>query len=213
MHTPPSETTIARRHQACRDRRRGIPAAALAFVSIVLALWTSVAGAQAPREAFDGCGEFVESRGCRWFYSYDRDVDLLIADFGGYAAGDTVHIVGTASISWESCAGIPFYWRLVPSVITRCQPSDLGCGVIVGDPDDGCAYWASQTHGRLDLRNIDGFASGDTVHVTGIICWCGGQTCHPFGDGEIRGAALAPCADSLSVVVPLTWGRLRTLFR
>jgi len=83
----------------------------------------------------------------------------------------------------------------------------------VGSLEGGCSYWSSRTHGKLDLYDRHGFAPGDTVHVTGIVCWCGGGTCHPFGDGEIRGEILRACSDSLNAVVPLTWGKVRMLFR
>ncbi len=193
--------------------RVGVRACVVVLFLIVSAIGWSFADAQDPRDAFDGCGELVDWSGCRYLYSYDQDVNLLLADFGGYVAGDTVHVVGTASITFESCAGSPFYWRLTPSSITRCLPSDLGCGVIVGSLAAGCSYWSSEAYGKLDLLDRHGFAPGDTVHVSGVVCWCGGQTCHPFGDGEIRGERLRACSDSLSAVVPLTWGRVRMLFR
>ncbi len=193
--------------------RVGVRASVVMLFLVVSAIGWSFADAQDPRDAFDGCGELVEWNGCRYFYSYDQFPNLLLDNFGGYVAGDTVHVVGTASIAFESCAGIPFYWRLAPSSITRCLPSDLGCGVIVGSLDGGCTYWSSTEHGKLDLLDRHGFAPGDTVHVSGIVCWCGGQTCHPFGDGQIFSERLRACSDSLNAVVSLTWGRVRMLFR
>jgi hypothetical protein len=185
----------------------------LTIVSMtLLLLCTGNPSTDAQAQQIDACGELYEGFGCVGFYSYEDDTHYVLDDYGSFSPGDLVHVTGTETYDAVFCGDHAFGIRVADSSIEPCLPSDLGCGVLSGPHYDGdCWLWRSRALGEFLIDQHD-FASGDTVRVSGIICRCGGGFCL-LGDGWIYQETLTMCPDSLSAVVPTTWGRLRMLFR
>jgi len=137
-------------------------------------------------------------------------VQHLLDVYGGFTAGDTVLVRGTMEYWSPWTCGGNWPWIRVDS-IDDCRGFDFGCGTIVVDQEGDCRSFASWRYGSFGLDHWEGHASGDTLHVHGrlefyCITWCTWVGC-------IAVDSLSTCTDSLTVISPTSWGRLKAVFR
>ncbi|MFB3908904.1 MAG: hypothetical protein ACE15D_10925 [Candidatus Eisenbacteria bacterium] len=137
-----------------------------------------------------------------------------IDNFGTFALGDTV-VVTAATMEEYLCNDYNTYSYLPGNTIAAWRGLDLGCGVVLVDPEYGCKGFESPLYGVFTiLDGLGGFVQGDSAHVWGnasleecmMIPECG------FGYCFYVTRAVA-CPDSGSATRPCSWGRLRGLFR
>lgn len=107
------------------------------------------------------------------------------------------------------CSDFHFRRCIEDPVITFCEPSDLGCGVLVEDPVDECHVWVSEIHGPLG-SGLGGYHDGDTVGAIGFIDRAHASTCAaPY----LYQSEFYDCSDSTNAAQSATWGWLRAIFR
>jgi hypothetical protein len=89
---------------------------------------------------------------------------------------------------------------------------DLECGILAWDEEDSCRYFDSFNFGRFIAGWRAPFSEGDSVHVWGrfrydLYTWC-------TAERPITAVTnMIACPDTNTTVQPITWGRLRALFR
>jgi hypothetical protein len=161
----------------------------------------------------DHCGWLrVSHSGCILFQSTDGGeeyvTDLLaVPDSLEHTPikleGDVLHCDPACSPYYYDC--------IIGTVVTTCEPTNLGCGVLNEDTVDFCHTWTSLVYGTL-LTQMHGRSDGDTVRVVGIIDRTLPSVCM-FGDGGLFNESFYDCPDTLSAVMQMTWGNLKGLFR
>jgi hypothetical protein len=165
-------------------------------------------------EIFDGCGEIIVEGDCRVFYPYGLNLqECLLPDTLQLPNDLECRITGTVLNPWAECDGLPGYKSLVDVVVRPCEPESLGCGVL--EPfGDSCVVWRSLvTPGDLTLLDdFGGFATGDTVLAVGVRAFSIPDVCI-CACGLLLHTTLTACPDTLSPIQPMTWGRLRVLYR
>ncbi len=133
---------------------------------------------------------------------------FLLENYGTFVAGDSVAVT-TAFIDVHSCNG-QAYTRLASNSIASYRDFDLGCGLLSVDPEYDCPFLSSAKYGLIGFAWHGGFASGDSVSVS--------------GDFSMDCTAITPCAAPLCLqrntiascqtpVRPLTWGLMKARFR
>ncbi len=156
------------------------------------------------RDPYDMCDGLYVPGEREWY---------MIDNFGSFALGDTV--VGTAAIEQQCvCNDYNGYGCLHENTIENWRNLDLGCGLVLADPEYGCKGFRSPIYGDFTLRTNVGFGDGDSAHVWGnadleecvMIPECGFGYC-------LNVTRAAACPDSNTTTRNSTWGGLRSLFR
>ncbi len=137
----------------------------------------------------------------------------LIDEFGTFSLGDTV-VVTAAQVEACDCDGFQTYGCLRDNTIEAWRDLDLGCGIVLEDDEYHCKGFFSHKYGPFSLLGSTVFGQGDSVHVWGnpaldecmSIPECGFGYC-------LEPTRVVACADSGSAVQPISWGKLRSLYR
>jgi hypothetical protein len=166
-------------------------------------------------ERFDACGRISRDDGCILFWPYTGAVAAqhVLPDTTQLAVGSDWRIVGDYRWYTNFCG---HYSRVVENItISPCIPETLGCGVLWDfNPEYHCYAWTGlgDPGSTILVGDLGGFSLGDTVFATGIrdmsvadICIC--------GCGVLRNSTFTACGDTLTPVEPMSWGRLKSLFR
>jgi hypothetical protein len=129
-------------------------------------------------------------------------------NYGGFGDGDYVLVVGTPD-EYATVPCGPSRCKIHVQSIQACRGFDFGCGTFEFYEDD-CRYFYSWQYGPWFVDNWGGFEVGDTARVYGGIgeigTWCNVRNL-------IMADSVVVCPDSLTAVTPVTWGRLKALFR
>jgi len=146
---------------------------------------------------------------CLLFDPSSPDEPCWLDNYGEFAAGDTVLVMGTRYVlpPMYLCGEIHSTVRV--DLIQVCHGFDFGCGTF-GFMGDECRYFHSPTYGDFLVDDWSGFEVGDTARVYGGVVDYG-SLCE--FKGPILADSVRACADTLTVVSPTTWGRLKALFR
>jgi hypothetical protein len=156
------------------------------------------------RDPFDKCdGLLVPSE--QSFY--------MIDNFGSFALGDTVVVTAAG---WDECLCNNYtgYTCLHENTIEAWRDLDLGCGVVDEDDEYHCKGFRSPRYGSFSVRSPFSFGQGDSAHVWGNASL---DECAMIPECEF-GYCLAvtravACPDSGSAARPISWGRIKGLFR
>ena len=169
-------------------------------------------------EHFDQLGMILEYSGCFVFSAQTDCQEPYVLDVT--ALPDSLLFLAVVRVTGELVYGSPacspwdFRNFVVGATITLCQPEDLGCGILVGFPEEdyqGCLLWRSPVYGDLHA-DYRGYAPGDTVRVSGVINWCVMSTCMNE-DGWLLNYTYSSCDETPPATTPNTWGHLKQLFR
>ena len=178
---------------------------------LALALLIPTDGRSGP---VDECGRITTWGSCVFFASIANGYTWYYLDnYGSFQPGDLVHIWGESPPDDSTCGDL----RLLVvrnNGIEACPPEDLGCGVLTGPTyDDECFFWISPIHGYL-LCDERGYAAGDTLHAWGNPDRSCASFCLKKDDvGCLLQQRFAACSDTLTPVVPTTWGHIKGIFR
>ncbi|MBP6875753.1 MAG: hypothetical protein KBD56_06755 [Candidatus Eisenbacteria bacterium] len=168
-------------------------------------------GASAQPDSLDACGWFGKDLdGCVYFYaSLPSGCTYFGTEFA--ALPDSIEEYRMVRVRgkwmWSEKCG-PF--GVHDPVISRCEPVDLGCGVLYYDDVDYCSTWDSPTYGSLLISFPQGYATGDTVRAMGIIEECMTTVCMLPG---LESTSFSPCEDIPPAVQRDTWGSIKVLFK
>jgi len=136
----------------------------------------------------------------------------LLDNYGDFQAGDTVVAVAGA---WDymSCQGHGDYQHLPENAIYSARNFDCGCGVLFVEGEYHCAFLITERLGWIGLASHSGFASGDTVNVTGDVRVDGCPAIEECAMSSICLDRNTTSACTLSPAAPSSWGMIKALFR
>lgn len=186
----------------------------IAFVS--LGLLTALNAPAGSGEIVTECGLVYERGDCRVLYPYWPTTygAYVLPDSPYVAVGAECSITGEVRSCGYTCQGLGYPVCLIDIEVKPCAYENLGCGVLyLFSEENHCYTWTplGNPSGIILVDDLGGFAAGDTVNAQGIraaypdICIC--------GCGVLLHARFAACGDTLTSVYPVTWGRLKALFR
>ena len=137
------------------------------------------------------------------------DVTYLLESYGSFTVGDSVLVTARR---WDSldCNGCDCCDCLRENTIESSHGFDFGCGRLYVNDEYDCPFLLSDRFGWIRIATYDGFASGDTVRVTGdfrfnctAIAECAAPLC-------LSRNAITSCVTSTR---SSTWGSIRAIFR
>jgi hypothetical protein len=167
-------------------------------------------------ESISACGQIDRLHECLLFWRFDTPGLFVLPDSALVAAPGIYHVTGESYMSSTSCE--PAVPSLREVVVEPCTPDTLGCGFLGHfTSDDGdCYCWRNlPEHHVFNVRDLGGFAVGDTVIAIGVpcpACLAVGGTCAAFGVSLFE-AHFVACPDTLNPAVPETWGRVKWRYR
>ena len=133
-----------------------------------------------------------------------------IENHEGYADGDTVLVAG---ILVEDCSTLCPYADdcIVDNIIQPCTDFNFGGGTISWD-GEWCTYFDSWEYGSFIYGPHGDHAPGDTIGIVGELerecyTWCTPSS------GCINADSTWVFGDSVTSVVPITWGAIKSLYR
>ncbi len=189
-------------------RLRVIPSHCI--LTVLLALLLAGLAIQAAADYLSAGGVLSTEPGgsCLLFVTRD-DGTFVLSEYADYVAGDSVCVSGRiVPDCGQSC--LMTYPCIDPPWIDPCRHRDLGCGRL-WDPGDCAPIFSPFTGGNYYMTSMEGFSSGDTIHVVGWIY-------PPFDPYEscflesIVPEEVTDCDDP-NPAHSSTWGSLRALFR
>jgi hypothetical protein len=147
---------------------------------------------------------------CVIFQPFEGDTRYYITDL--LAIPDS--LVSSAAVHFHgqivACSPCVPDFPCITGAFSRCEPSDLGCGVLTSNGE--CTLWDSALYGPLLLLSpTSGHELGELVQALGFIDYNALSFC--IISGALRGATFTDCPDTLSAVEPRTWGTLKNIFR
>lgn len=133
----------------------------------------------------------------------------ILDDYGSFAAGDTVTVVG--SMDTEVPCGDGYFGHIVGNRIEPWRGFDFGCGTLMIDSEYGCEVVLSPVFGPIFVDGRTGFHDGDGIRLRGNLFL---QMCAPIPECAGAYCISSPLADPCpSPQQPMTWGRIKARYR
>jgi hypothetical protein len=162
----------------------------------------------------DTCGQLERYYNCLYFSPLQDSHLYRLDNYGGFGPGEVVRVSGESSSIYPGCWSQDWSDEIVhDNTIVACPPTDLGCyRIFVPEPwdDISCPCIVYPECGPLAVPP-SGFASGDSVRVFGVPDCRGGWTCHVAG--TVLLVTVKACSDTITAVLPISWGRIRAIYR
>ena len=133
----------------------------------------------------------------------------LLDDYGSFAAGDTVTVVG--SLDTELPCGDGYFGHIVGNRIGPWRGFDFGCGTLMIDSEYGCQVMLSPVFGPISVDGWTGFHDGDVIRLRGTLFL---QTCMAIPECAGAYCISSPLADPCpSPDQSVTWGQIKARYR
>lgn len=169
-------------------------------------------------EPFDECGILWETGACITFERAPHCTELIPTDLAilpdSLRYYRPVRIRGDLVTCYQNCGGWFYDQCLVDTQVSDCEPIDLGCGVLLGEEEEGgCCdvVWVSLNNDDVFWVGFHGHSHGDSVGVIGVPVPCVVDVC--MCAGSLWGYRYYACGDTPPATDSGTWGSLKELFR
>ena len=142
-----------------------------ALVTLCLVLWTVLPGSADPGPSMDECGQLRQVGSCLVFHSFEEGgVEYMLDNYGEFLVGDIVHVSGEFDALYTPCGDTDIPGWVYDNTVTACEREDLGCVVMSIAPPEDTESCSGFRHDGYWIRfRPGGVASGDSVHVRGVV--------------------------------------------